>query len=50
MVDRGHKCIAAGVATGLGRGSTLPTDTQIVAIIAAIRPPDVGRPRRSLRG
>ena len=50
MIDRGHKYIAAGVATGLCRGSTLPTDAEIAAIIAAIRPLDVGRPRHSLRG
>jgi len=38
------KYIAAGVATGLCRGSTLPTDAQVAAIIAAIRPPHIGRP------
>lgn len=38
------KYIAAGMATGLCRGSTLPTDAQVAAIIAAIRPPHIGRP------
>jgi hypothetical protein len=38
------KYIAAGVATDLCRGSTLPTDAQVAAIIAAIRPPHIGRP------
>jgi len=38
------KYIAAGVATGLCRGSTLSTDAQVAAIIAAIRPPHIGRP------
>ena len=38
------KYIAAGVAPGLCRGSTLPTDAQVAAIIAAIRPPHIGRP------
>jgi len=46
MVDRKTvaKYIAAGVAPGLCRGSTLPTDAQVAAIIAAIRPPHIGRP------
>jgi hypothetical protein len=38
------KYIAAGVAPGLCRRSTLPTDAQVAAIIAAIRPPHIGRP------
>jgi hypothetical protein len=32
------------VAAGLCQGSTLPTDAQVAAIIAAIRPPHIGRP------
>ena len=38
------KYIAAGVATGLRRGGARPTDAQVAAIIAVIRPPHVGRP------
>jgi hypothetical protein len=49
-VPRRFKYIAACVAAGLCPGCALPTDAQVAAIIAAIRPPHIGRPRRSLSG
>jgi len=45
-VPRRFKYIAACVAAGLCPGCALPT----AAMIAAIRPPHIGRPRRSLSG
>ena len=38
------KYVAAGLAVGVCRGGEAPTDAQIAAIVAAVRPPQVGRP------
>jgi len=38
------KYVAAGVAVGLSRGGTPPTEAQLTAIVAAVRPPHSGRP------
>ena len=38
------KYVAAGLAVGVCRGGAAPTDAQIAAIVAAVRPPQVGRP------
>ncbi len=38
------KYVAAGLAVGVCRGGAAPTDAQIAAIAAAVRPPQAGRP------
>ena len=38
------KYVTAAVAAGLRRGDAVPTDEQVMAVVAAIRPPAVGRP------
>jgi len=38
------KYVMAAVAAGLRRGDAVPTDEQVMAVVAAIRPPAVGRP------